>query len=101
MPVLAVRSPTPPQLEPASSLVPLGAGEAWPGYRQFCQLFLFPLMLQAYRGVPFQPWLRGRLDGITARECFALLGWRGLLRRGVLGHVALQSLLERRGGTSA
>jgi hypothetical protein len=33
------------------------------GYRQFCMLFLYPLMLTAYRGVPFQPWLRGSLRG--------------------------------------
>ena len=39
-------------------------GEPWPGYRQFCMLFLYPLLLEAYRGVPFQPWMRGRLDGI-------------------------------------
>ena len=29
-------------------------------------LFLYPLMLQAYKGVPFQPWLRGSIEGITA-----------------------------------
>ncbi len=42
----------------------LEPGAAWVGYRQFCQLFLFPLMLQAYRQVPFQPLLRGMVDGI-------------------------------------
>ena len=41
----------------------LRAGEPWIGYRQFCTLFLFPLMLRAYKDVPFQPWLRGSLDG--------------------------------------
>ena len=30
-------------------------GEPWVGYRQFCQMFLYPLLLQAYRDVPFQP----------------------------------------------
>ena len=28
-------------------------GEPWAGYRQFCMLFLYPLMLQAYKDVPF------------------------------------------------
>ena len=39
-------------------------GEPWLGYRQFCMLFLYPLLLEAYRGIPFQPWLRGSLEGI-------------------------------------
>lgn len=77
------------------SLVPLTSGQPWLGYRQFCQLFLFPLFLQAYRGVSFQPWLRGRLDGISAEECNGLLSWRDLLRPGVLRHVWLQALLQR------
>jgi hypothetical protein len=30
-------------------------GEPWVGYRQFCQMFLYPLLVQAYKDVPFQP----------------------------------------------
>jgi hypothetical protein len=69
----------------------LRSGEAWAGYRQFCTLFLYPLMLQAYRGIPPQPWLRGSLEGIEPREARALLPrWR----RGVLTHVVLHDRLE-------
>src|SRR6266540_2757528 len=32
----------------------LRGGEPWAGYRQFCQTFLYPLLLQAYKGVAFQ-----------------------------------------------
>jgi hypothetical protein len=74
----------------------LRPGEPWAGYRQFCMLFLNPLLLQAYRGVPFQPWLRGSLDGITPREARRLLGFRDRFRRGVLAHVILHSRLEAR-----
>src|SRR5215218_3803712 len=31
----------------------LRPGEPWAGYRQFCMLFLYPLMLQAYKDLPF------------------------------------------------
>ncbi len=72
------------------------AGEPWAGYRQFCETFLYPLLLQAYRNVPFQPWLRGSLDGITAEHCRALLSGRHLLRRGVLAHVYLQAQAQAR-----
>jgi hypothetical protein len=74
----------------------LKPGEPWVGYRQFCQLFLYPLMLESYRGAPFQPWLRGRLDGIAPADMRRLLGARDLLRGGVLAHVVLHSGSERR-----
>ena len=70
-------------------------GEPWLGYRQFCMLFLYPLLLEAYRGIPFQPWLRGSLEGIHPSEARALLRGRDTLRSGVLKHVALHAKLER------
>jgi hypothetical protein len=69
-------------------------GEPWVGYRQFCELFLYPLLLEAYKGVPFQPWLRGRIDGIPPRDFLRLLSPRDLLRRGVLTHVYLHARSE-------
>ena len=72
------------------------AGEPWAGYRQFCETFLYPLLLQAYRNVPFHPWLRGSLEGITAEQCLALLSGRHMLRRGVLAHVYLQAKAQVR-----
>jgi hypothetical protein len=70
-------------------------GQPWEGYRQFCMMFLYPLMLQAYRGVPFQPWLRGSIDGIEPEAMSSLMGGCGLLRRGVLTHVHLHARLQR------
>jgi SAM-dependent methyltransferase len=69
----------------------LREGEPWAGYRQFCALFLYPLMLQAYRGIAPQPWLRGSLEGIEPSEARALLP---RFRRGVLTHVVLHDRLE-------
>jgi hypothetical protein len=82
------------------SFQPLESGEPWVGRRQFCTLFLFPLMLQAYKGVDFQPFLRAAIDGIDVQTMDALCSWRDRLRRGVLSNVWLQAVLERRyGGT--
>jgi SAM-dependent methyltransferase len=78
------------------SFEPLRPGEAWAGYRQFCRLQLFPLMLQAFRDVPYQPWLRGRLEGIDPAELRNLLRVRDRFRRGVLTNVVLHARLERR-----
>jgi len=78
------------------SFVRLEAGEAWTGYRQFCELNLYPLLLQAYKGVPFQPWLRGSIDGIPAADCNALMSARDKFRKGVLMHVSLQAAAQAR-----
>lgn len=74
----------------------LKPGEPWVGYRQFCELFLNPLLLEAYKGVPFQPWLRGSLEGIPPQDLLALLGARDFLRKGVLTHVWLHARSQTR-----
>jgi len=82
------------------SFEPLKRGAPWVGYRQFCELLLYPLMLEAYKGVDFRPWLRGRIDGIPAEEMRGLMSARDMLRPGVLLHVVAQSALQRRYGGS-
>jgi hypothetical protein len=77
------------------SLVPLVPGEPWGAYRQFCEMMLFPLLLQAYRGVDFQSVLRGNLEGISARQFLQWTSWRDLLRPGVFTDGWMQSLLDR------
>ena len=78
------------------SFEPLRPGAPWVGYRQFCELFLYPLMLEAYRRTSFRPWLRGRIDGIPAEQMRRLISSRDLLRPGVLLHVVAQNALQRR-----
>ena len=55
---------TKPVFVDVGSFERLRGNEPWVGYRQFCCLYLYPLMLTAYSGVSFQPWLRGSLEGI-------------------------------------
>ncbi len=78
----------------------LREGEPWVAYRQFCELYLYPLLLAAWKGVPFQPWLRGSLEGIRPTEMRALLSFRDRFRRGALSHVFLHARLERSYGRS-
>jgi len=74
------------------------AGEPWIGYRQFCQLHLYPLFLQAYKNISFQPWLRGQIDGIDPEQFNRLMSLRDLVRPGVFSHVFLQSKMQARYG---
>ena len=71
-------------------------GEPWAGYRQFCEMFLYPLFLQAYKDVPFHPWLRGSLEGVEAEHINRLMSARDRLRPGVFPHVYLLSKLQAR-----
>ena len=74
----------------------LRPGEPWAAYRQFCMLYLNPLLLESYKGVDFRPWLRGSLEGITPVDARRLLSSRDLFRRGVMTNVALHARLERK-----
>src|SRR5829696_6369491 len=71
-------------------------GEPWVGYRQFCMLYLYPLILQAAKDVPFHPWLRGSIDGITPLQMRNLMSFRDRFRRGMFTNVFLHARLEAR-----
>ncbi len=87
---------TSPRFIDLGSFTQYEPGEPWAGYRQFCQQFLYPLLLQAYKDVPFHPWLRGSLEGIQAEHCRAMFSARDYLRPGVLTHVYLQAKAQSR-----
>ncbi len=85
---------TKPVFVDVGSFERLRGNEPWVGYRQFCCLYLYPLMLTAYAGVSFQPWLRGSLEGIDPADAAALLP----RKKGVTINARLLARLERRTG---
>ena len=66
-------------------------GEPWIAYRQFCMLYLYPLLFQAHKDIPFHPWMRGSIDGIQpidAIKVFSLRAeYRVLTSFGTLGYM--------------
>lgn len=78
----------------------LPQGKPWIGYRQFCMLYLYPLFFQAHRDLPFQPWLRGSIDGIQPIDAIKVFSLRDRLRRGVFVHASLHARLDRRANRS-
>jgi hypothetical protein len=70
--------------------------EMWVGYGQFCDHFLAPLLLEAYKGIAFQPYLRGHLEGIPIVDLAPMFRGFGRFRRGVPMHVLLRRRIERR-----
>jgi hypothetical protein len=81
-----------------ASFTRLEPGEPWIGYRQFCQLYLYPLMLHAYKGVPFHAWLRGSLDGIEPDVFRRLMSARDAFRPGVFTHVVVHGRMQQKYG---
>jgi hypothetical protein len=59
-------------------------------------LYLYPLLLQSAKGVPFHPWLRGSIDGITPIQMRGLMSFRDRFRKGVFTNVFLHAKLEER-----
>ena len=84
------------------SFVPRDDGEYWQGYRQFCSLFLIPLMLTAHLRIPYQPLLRSNLEGIPPEEAARYFHGLRRLKKGVPSHVWLPARVEawmrRKGG---
>lgn len=64
-------------------------GDYWKAHQQFCEQFLNPLLLSARKGVAFNAWFRGSLEGIKSEDLNRLLSWRQKLDWRVLTHVAL------------
>ncbi len=71
-------------------------GEPWIAYRQFCQMFLAPLVLQAKAGVDVHSWLRGSLDGIDIISCSRLLPLKTYLDLNIIGHIHAHAVLARK-----
>jgi hypothetical protein len=65
--------------------------EPWPGYRQFCEHFLAPLALIAYRDARLGLLLRDFIDGVPLDLAAGLLPGRTRLRPGLLAHLHLHA----------
>ena len=85
-----------PTLIDTLSFEPYEPGFPWVGYRQFCQHFLAPLALMAYRDVRLGTLLQGHLDGLPLDLASQLIPWRTRLRPGLLMHLHLHSRSQAR-----
>ena len=66
-------------------------GSPWIAYRQFCQHFLSPLALMAYRDVRSNQLLRANIDGIPLDLASKLLPFRSRLNFGQFIHIHVHS----------
>ncbi|MEP7253238.1 MAG: hypothetical protein ABI683_12685, partial [Ginsengibacter sp.] len=68
--------------------------QPWMAYRQFCECFLFPLLLQKYIKLDIQKLMLSYPDGIPATVTRELLPWKSVFNLGVGLHVSLPSRIK-------
>ena len=75
--------------------------EPWPGYRQFCEHFVAPLALIAYRDARSGLMLRDFIDGIPLDLATRLLPGRTRLNFGLASHLHVHAGAQRRAASAA
>ncbi|HET7468409.1 MAG TPA: class I SAM-dependent methyltransferase [Gemmatimonadales bacterium] len=78
------------------SFEPRREGAPWAAYRQFCEHFLIPLALMSRVDVRLASLLRAHLEGIPLDLGARLLGSRTWRSLGLLFHVRLHAMAQRR-----
>ena len=71
-------------------------GKPWNAYRQFCQHFLGPLALMAYRDVRLRHLLRSFIDGLPLDFVSELLPRRTFVKYSFLTHLHLHASSQKR-----
>lgn len=71
-------------------------GTPWVAYRQFCQHFLAPLALMAYRDVRLIELLRVHIDGVPLDLAASLLPTRAWLRPSLFLHIRAHAKYQER-----
>jgi len=71
-------------------------GEPWVAYKQFCQHFLAPLALMAYRDVRLSQLLRVYIDGVPLDLTSGLLPAKTKFNFGLLTHIHIHAGAQKR-----
>ncbi len=71
-------------------------GSPWVAYRQFCQHFLAPLALMAYKDIGFQQLFKNYIDGIPLDFCSKNLPLKTYLNIGLLFHIHLHANIQKK-----
>ncbi len=71
------------------------SGDYWKGHSQFLQQFLNPLLLKSLKGIDYNNWYKGNLDGIKTTDLNKLLSLKNKFSINILISVTLLSKLDK------
>ena len=71
-------------------------GEFWYGHKQFCENFLNPLILSAKKGIQFNNWFKGNLEGIPTHELNSILTFFDKISYNIFVHVYLLNKFDNK-----
>ena len=71
-------------------------GEHWIAHKQFCQNFLNPLILKSKKGIKFNNWFKGNLEGIETGELNNLLSIFDKFSYNIFAHVHLLNKFDEK-----
>lgn len=71
-------------------------GMPWVAYRQFCEMFLAPLLLAAFRDETLLKMQRVHHRGIDLKQASNLLPWTTYLRPSITAHIHLHAWLQHK-----
>jgi len=83
------------------SFEPYVEGQPWVAYRQFCQHFLAPLALMAFRDVKLGGLLTTNIDGVPLELASKLLPIRTRVNYSMLAHIHTHARMQRHYADSA
>jgi len=69
--------------------------DVWVGYGQFCQMFLFPLLLYKFKKIDLKNCFLASLNGITVDYIYEIFGFFECLRPSLFLDVFLQHILGK------
>ena len=70
-------------------------GEYWIGHKQFCENFLNPLILQSKKGIHFNNWFKGNLEGIKTQDLDNILSFKDKLSYNIFFQVYLLNKFDQ------
>ena len=79
-----------------SSLTPYEEGSYWLGYNQFCEQFLYPLVLQTKLNIPSSFFLRNNLDGVDSITTNKILPFYKKINLNSILHIQLQAIYKKK-----
>ncbi|MEI6629027.1 MAG: hypothetical protein WCN27_06475, partial [Alphaproteobacteria bacterium] len=77
------------------SIGDLSDSSIWEGYHQFCEHFLYPLMLKVYKKINFQSAWRGSMDGLSTNDFRGMINIFDYCKKGIFLHSILKSKLTK------